>query len=163
MPSSLPRRHRGERYDPGRDYRGYVVADVDRPFLGTGAAADILGVNPETVRNYVRAGKLPGTRGSTSPGSKRSPAVLVPQWAVVGRCELIASHRQADAPREEHYRMRSRALEDALVALRQAEEHARRARELSRQADIAWEAAVATLSDAVAQVLVPQTVERATQ
>lgn len=160
MSASLPRPP-AEPYDPGRDYTDYKVTDRDQPFMTTSAAGDMLGVQPETVRQYVRCGKLPGVRPQASPDSKRSPAVLVPRWAVVGRCQLRASRSNSETPREEEYRLRSQALESAIAVLRDAEEHARMARDLSRQAETEWEAAVTALSDAVAQVVAPQTPQKA--
>lgn len=141
----------GARYSPLEDYRQYSVTHDDGPLLSTSAAARSLGVQTtQGVRSLIDAGRLPALRAGRG--------WLVPEWAVRGRVELRsgkpASARQTgQGPNEATARVRE--LEDALIALRAAEEHQRRARAHQQEALREWSEAYDVLHDAVGAILIP--------
>lgn len=138
-------------------YSDYEVTALDEPLLSTSSAAVILGRTPQTVRKYYESGRLPGVRSGGTPGGRRASPIKVPQWAVVALYEHQSTARPREGQADETHRLRAQALEDAMIALRQAEEHARRARALAADSEREWESAHSLLADAVAQVLVPPT------
>ena len=139
-------------YDPNIDYTSYQVGDDDRPLLTTAEAANRLGIGTtQGVRALIHAGRLPSVRTGR--------IALVPAWAVEGRRKHRERGRSNDSPGgtiRDELTARIQVLEQALLALRGAEEHRRRAREHEEAAIKEWALAYEVLHDAVGAVLVPQ-------
>jgi Helix-turn-helix domain len=107
---------------------------IARPYIDTAAAAELLGMTPEQVRDGALAGRIPGTRRMDVPGGKwtfrRSDiealrdgapqatgqmdalvAALTAHTAVVARlCELIEERTDVRVPLSEVHRADVRAL-----------------------------------------------------
>lgn len=146
------------------------LADAEGPFVSTGEAAQLLGLESrESIRRLVGLGKLPARRahdGYNGPleiplravktlsqrrGGMRShhgaPDVAFPESSEGGSYE---PDRRDDTPNHE------RELGDALFAIRASNEHRRRAFLLQSQAFSELMTALDILEDAVASVAVPR-------
>lgn len=142
-------------YDPGRDYRDYPVSDADAPFLTTSNARRRLGYqHSEAVRQLVVKGQLPARRS----GPEYNAPYQIPEWAVRGWMTYkgIRDPDQATPTSDSDSNARIRELEDALLVLRRAREHDRKATGLLEQALRERRMAYDLLDDALGLVVIPQ-------
>jgi len=146
-------------YEADRDYTDYVVGDQDLPLVSTAQAAATLKRTPETVRNLIKTGRLPARRS----GVGYNPRYEIPLWAVEGRVSrgdvrlgVPSPPMAASISVEAHSTAERMArLENALIALRLAREHERRAQELQSSAVSELRAANEVLSAALSGGVLP--------
>lgn len=136
-------------YDPAQDYRQYRVSSRDAPFLTTQSAARLIGYKQsESVRLLVRGGRLPSRRGQGG----YNPRIEIPEWAVQG---WMTYKGITGGQQNEPVSARIQELEQALLILRAAGEHERKARRLLEDALRESGHANDLLSEAVGSVVVP--------